>query len=183
MIAHDYPVNKLGLFINPTYPHHYYLMSYQPNHEWIIKTKYQLHIGMVQQITDHITTNLPEQLTEDFPLAQNWTITPIPLHWRGRLKRRFDLNIIVAKKVARILGYRYDKLIKNVSAATQGQQSSRTARIANAKQKFKLRTKNINNHHVIIFDDVVATGATMQESEKLLRSAGAKNVVWLSIAH
>lgn len=164
---------------------HYYLYDYKEHKNLIIGIKYRLDLYQTNLIKKLISNELPSRLYENYPMVEKWSVTPIPLHWRSRLRRRFSLNTIISKKIAKDLNLDYLNCISNVSSITQGDCKSRKARISNAKDKFKTRwnRKKIINQNIILFDDVVATGATMQACEKLLKKNGAKTIVWLSIAH
>jgi ComF family protein len=164
-------------------PNHFYLVDYQYHQKLVIKTKYSLNLTAVNQITNLIADDLNVQIQELYPLEQNWTITPVPLYWLSRLKRQFCLNSIICKKVAHRCGLNFAKLLSNTSPQTQGQCRDRASRIKNAQHKFKLRRQIKVPRNIIIFDDVVATGSTMKTCEKLLRQKGAKNIIWLSLAH
>lgn len=162
---------------------HLYLLNYQANKQLVIKTKYQLNVSTIRTVANSISNSLVSDLYDLYPLEDRWTIVPIPQHWLTRIRRRFDLNQILVKRIAKQCNMRTTKLLRNISRITQGQCKTKIERINNAKEKFSLKTTAKAPRNIILFDDVVATGATMKNCEKLLRSAGAKNVVWLSIAH
>lgn len=175
-----------SLYTSPDHKH-YYLLEYQSDRNFIINTKYHLNLFTVGIITKKISELLPEQLYQDFPLESDWIIIPIRLHWLSRFKRRFDLNEIMTKKLAnQIDNLTYLSAIKNIKHQTQGNCTDKRSRQLNAIGKFKLKNSAISkvtNQNIILFDDVVATGSTLTQCEKLLKHAGAKNVVWLSLAH
>ncbi len=183
MIARHPPIIANNLFTSPIVKYHLYVLPYQNNKHWIVETKYKLNLSRINQLVEIISNTLSEYVYDWFPLEDNWSIVSVPPHWRTRWHRRFDLNSIIANKISKPLGYGVTRPIRNVSRITQGECKTKQARIKNAKHKFKLKRRATVPRNIILFDDVVATGATMRACEKLLRQAGAKNVIWLSIAH
>ena len=58
-----------------------------------------------------------------------------------------------------------------------------TERVENIKNAFKIIDNNIvENKNVILFDDIITTGVTVNEISKILKKAGAKKVLVLIIA-
>ncbi len=56
-------------------------------------------------------------------------------------------------------------------------------RIENAKNAFFLRSKkDLSNMRILLVDDIITTGATLNACAALLKKAGAKEVVCLTIA-
>ena len=183
MIPRQTPLVFNQLYTSDLHSYHYYLLPYKPHAEWMVKTKYQLDLSRISQIVAGLTDTLPEQLHHDLPMETDWHLTYVPVYWQTKITRRFDMNQIIAKKLSRQTDFKYIKTIKNTSAVTQGQCGSRNDRIKNAATKFALRRRTTSPRNIIIIDDVVATGSTMKACQKLLNSAGAQNVVWVSIAH
>jgi len=186
MIAREGLSIGTELFTSTVNSNHVYLLDYQDNRQFIISTKYHLNLSSVKLFTGSIADYLPSELYEKYPMVTDWMIVPVPLYWRSRLKRRFSLNHIIAKQLANRLGYQYLNCLSNRSAKTQGQAGSKTQRLKNAAHKFKLKKlahKKIINKNIILLDDVVATGATMKTCEQILKNAGARQVVWLSLGH
>lgn len=59
----------------------------------------------------------------------------------------------------------------------------RKGRLENLHGCLKADEGIVRGRNVIVFDDVVTTGATYEEAKRALRSAGARRVLLLSIAH
>jgi predicted amidophosphoribosyltransferase len=52
------------------------------------------------------------------------------------------------------------------------------------KNSFAVRPEqNLTGKNIIIVDDVVTTGSTLNETKKVLRNAGARKVVCVALAH
>jgi predicted amidophosphoribosyltransferase len=60
---------------------------------------------------------------------------------------------------------------------------NRNERLKNLKDCFSADEKKIKNRNIILIDDVITTGTTMNEASKTLKDAGAKKVIGFSLAH
>jgi len=109
-------------------------------------------------------------------------IIPVPIH-RNRLYRRgFNQTMEIAKYLGQFLDvpvdYKSCQRTKQVESQTQ---LGMSARRNNVKGVFRL-IRPIEYQHVAILDDVVTTGATVEELTHVLKEAGVKNVeVWCCV--
>ena len=111
-------------------------------------------------------------------------LIPIPLHKRKFLSRGYNQAELLSQEISKNLNLKIagDCLVKIKSTKDQ------------AKLKENQRTKNLKNvfrcvkpwliagKRIILFDDVYTSGATMTEAAKVLKEAGAKEVIGLAIA-
>ena len=111
-------------------------------------------------------------------------IVPVPLHWTRLLKRRYNQAGLLAKALAD----KYTKLyapfaLKRVKAtAPQGQRKAKDRHV-NVKQAFKTSPKyNVEGKTILLIDDVMTSGATVNECAKILKAAGAEEVNILAVA-
>lgn len=75
-------------------------------------------------------------------------------------------------------------LIKKKETPPQSKTSSRSKRIANLRDSFAVTDREkLAGARVILIDDVITTGATLEEARKTLRKAGAKEILALAVAH
>ena len=118
-----------------------------------------------------------------------WLIVPVPLS-KERLKTRgynqAELigQIIISKAKSDIFVLDTTVLYKRHDTASQVEIKDRKRRLENLKGLFAVRNAQlIHKANIIVLDDVVTTGATMREAIKTLRSAGARKVIGLSVAH
>ena len=96
-------------------------------------------------------------------------IPTVPAHIR---QRGYDHAELAAKRFARLRGLPYRPLLERRDTHTQ-HTSSRQDRLRNAAQAFKTRRVAEN---VLLFDDIVTTGATVQAAAKELKRAGAERI-------
>lgn len=113
-------------------------------------------------------------------------ISAVPLH-KSRLKyRKFNQSILLAKEVAKKFDKKlyYDLIFRTKNTATQASLKSKE-RAKNLKSAFAFNEKylaEIKNKRILLVDDVMTTGATLDNCAKVLKKAGAKEVIVLVVA-
>jgi ComF family protein len=112
---------------------------------------------------------------EDKPEA----IIPVPLHNSRYRQRGYNQSLEIARTLERRLGLPLDFRSCIRTHATQAQtELAAKDRRRNMKKAFAI-TRPLTVGHVAILDDVVTTGATVNELAKVLRKAGVKRIdVW-----
>ncbi len=108
---------------------------------------------------------------------------PVPLHPKRLRERGFNQSYLLAKAAADQLKIKVweDALIRTRYTQPQAKMQ-RKERLRNVSGAFKLNPgANIENKNVVLVDDVFTTGSTMNECACILRMAGAKKVMSLSI--
>lgn len=104
-------------------------------------------------------------------------IVPVPLHARRMRERGYDQALELAKPVARALGIPLvaDALLRVRPTAPQSELDAE-ARQRNLRQAFAMRPGAALPAHVVLIDDVMTTGATLNAAAKVLLRAGVARV-------
>ena len=107
-------------------------------------------------------------------------IIPVPLHTLRYQERGFNQTIEIAKTVSKRLNIPIDTKScirnRNTPHQTNLPAKQRNKNIKNAFQVIKL----IDAQHIAILDDVMTTGATVNELAKVLKKSGVTRVdVWV----
>lgn len=112
-------------------------------------------------------------------------MVPIPLHTQRERIRGFNQSALVARKISQALGISYGMDILVRARNTKPQISlRRSERLQNIQGAFVVRNPElVRGKRIILFDDVATSGATIEEAAKTLKSAGAKKVWAVTIAH
>lgn len=126
---------------------------------------------------------LPAEIT-----AHTDAIVPVPLHSRRHRKRDYNQAEYLARGIAAAAGrqhlVRTDLLMRKRHTGTQTKLDKEHRR-ANLQGAFAVRagaTNAIQGMRIVLVDDVVTTGATTGQCAQALRSAGAAEVVVVSLA-
>ncbi len=104
-------------------------------------------------------------------------ILPVPMHPRKEKKRGYNQCDLFARGLSETMEVPWSKniLIKNEDTATQTKKT-RQERFDNVKSAFELlNPKALRGKHVLIVDDVITTGATLEAcAHKILEIPGVK---------
>lgn len=113
-------------------------------------------------------------------------IIPVPLH-RGRLfSRRYNQSALLARSLSSISGVPWapDLLERGKRTPTQGG-LNRMQRAQNVHNAFRIRQEKaaaLAGRHILLVDDVLTTGATVEACAVCLRKAGVASVLILTLA-
>ena len=97
-------------------------------------------------------------------------IIPIPLHWHKKKKRGYNQSEAICDGIAKGMKKTcdYSLLIRTIDTKTQTKKS-RYNRWENVSQIFKvLQPEKLEGKHVLLVDDVVTTGATLESAAQIL---------------
>jgi ComF family protein len=111
--------------------------------------------------------------------SQADVIMPVPLHWRRRWTRGFNQAEELARPVAQAVGLPLDnRSLQRVRATREQSHLHTDERSANLRAAFDCRIP-LHGARIILFDDVMTTGATLGAAARALTDQGAAHVrVW-----
>ncbi len=156
---------------------------------WTMKFKNNFSAGSF--FAKIIYENLPDILNE-LSINKNFNnpvIIQIPMSTSRKRSRGYNQNDIILKYFFKIAGNDFIKWEKNVlikikNTKAQSKIKNRNDRFTNIKNSFGLKnTRKIKGKNIILFDDVLTTGATLFEANKILKKAGAKKIIFMVLAH
>lgn len=113
-------------------------------------------------------------------------LVPVPLHWRRLWRRRFNQSALLAygisKQKAIVCA---PQLLQRVLHTKPQARLDKAERMKNVKHAFAVpddAREMLHDKIVVLVDDVVTTGATVNACARALKRAGAKEVRVLSLA-
>lgn len=113
-------------------------------------------------------------------------VVPVPLHWTRLIRRRYNQAALLALAIGRIGGRTVvpDALVRRRRTPSQGQMR-RLGRFRNVTGAFVIhprRAGHVAGKRVLLVDDVLTTGATVEACIRALRAAGATAVDVVTLA-
>jgi ComF family protein len=114
-------------------------------------------------------------------------LVPVPLHPRRLWWRRYNQSAELARVLAAMAGKRVDPLllVRKRETPSQGAMPSAKARRRNMLGAFAVppeRKAAVKGSRVLLIDDVMTTGATVEACARALKRAGASHVAVLTLA-
>jgi len=153
-------------------------IKYSKNQKILNKFSNLLYEFILENITDEVA----------FSNFNNPLLMPIPMHKNNLKTRGYNQSELITKEIYKIdNGKNFDielgALIKIKETPHQSTLKNKSERLKNLKGCFWANSDLIKNRNIILIDDVITTGTTMNEASKTLRKAGAKKVIGFSLAH
>jgi ComF family protein len=129
----------------------------------------------------HFANLLPEVFLESFDIA-----IPIPLYWTRKLSRGYNQAEYFGRGILDGAGSRvslHADIVKRVRSTGTQTKLDKTSRKQNMSDAFKIvTTELLKGKHVLLFDDVVTTGATVNACSRALLAHGCASVKVCALA-
>jgi len=113
-------------------------------------------------------------------LADADLLVPVPLHWRRAWSRRYNQSGALAAAIARHSGVGIARdTLRRVRPTPQQIGLSRAERAANVQSAFAVRPEcasEVQGRHIVLIDDVLTSGATVDACARALLRAKARQV-------
>lgn len=112
----------------------------------------------------------------------DWLVVPIPLHVRRLRERGFNQSLEMARGIVRYSGrLAPEALIRHVETAPQVELSAQE-RQKNVRGAFVAERSIVSGKQILLVDDIMTTGGTLEAATRALRRAGAAIVDILVLA-
>lgn len=145
------------------------LLSYKFNNE---RYKYRM---FAELLLDSLEKS-PHYMSADI-------ICSVPISKRRKKKRGFDHTLLISRYISHKTGIPYAKgaLAKLKETPPQSKLSFSERKLA-VRGAFNVKKPSlVHGKNVILIDDILTTGATVSEISRILKRAGAKRVIVLTI--
>jgi len=113
-------------------------------------------------------------------LADADVLVPVPLHWRRQWTRRFNQSAALADAISALCRVpATQSALQRVRATPQQVGMSKTERAANMQGAFRVPAEHrtdISGRRVVLIDDVLTSGATVDACARALLRAGAAHI-------
>ncbi|MBI4394737.1 MAG: ComF family protein [Candidatus Omnitrophica bacterium] len=132
-----------------------------------------------------IFTKILHRFSKSIDLKNYELIVPVPLDRSRRRERGFNQAYVIAqmlKRSAQTSSIQISELLRKRRTLPQSQ-LRREERLSHLKGAFSLRKREgANGRQILLVDDIVTTGSTINECAKTLKENGAERVDFFAIA-
>ena len=147
-------------------------------------------IGMSKPVSIYINTYNTNKIPEDKILEiinkneiKADVICYVPMTKSAIKNRGFNQCKFIAYKIGYLLDIPISNCILKIKHTKEKKTLSKDERRINVEGAFKIKdNRDIFNKVVILIDDVMTTGSTINECKKILKNNGAKRIIVLTIA-
>jgi competence protein ComFC len=144
----------------------------------IYSMKYTSVRGICEYLGEflHYTTNFPNPDV----------VTSVPLHKKRQQQRGFNQSEEIAKSFSQFSKIPYLPLLqRSRDTPNQASLTQKEERLKNLEAAFTFQLPKNSQlpQSVLIIDDVITTGTTLNECAKVLKGKGVTKVVGLTVAH
>lgn len=150
-----------------------------PFNQWLPQLKFHNRFELSKLLaTLLVMTNNHHQI-----VSKHSTLLVVPSHLRKWQQRGYNQSHLIAKHFAKLVGCKYlpHALFRVQQQQSQVGYSGKERRRLMAKD-FMLNDEVSFPQHVVLFDDVVTTGSTVNTISQLLKQRGVQSITILAIA-
>lgn len=146
----------------------------------IHRLKYDKKINLGKRLAQR----LGERVAQDRGFAECDLVIPVPLHRARHRERGFNQSEILSEGIARVAGLALAKDILKRKKHTKDQTYlNAQQRTENVRGAFVVtRPERVDGRKIVLVDDVMTTGATLNECARMLQEAGATMIFAATLA-
>ncbi|WP_249548981.1 ComF family protein [Anaplasma phagocytophilum] len=117
-------------------------------------------------------------------LARADLIVPVPMHCMRLRQRKYNQSVLLARALSKLCGIPLEVFTLNKAKNTTPQSHlPASKRLKNVWNSFAVTNSVLfRGKVVVLIDDVVTTGASLQECARVLKNSGATEVIGLTLA-
>lgn len=142
------------------------------------KLIHQLKYKGQQDIGSFLGKWLGEQMLESDMFSEVDLVVPVPLHKKKLQQRGYNQVENFGREISAVLQIPYiDSALIKTSFSTTQTIKARLARWGNMEESFVLADPAaVSNRHVLLVDDIITTGATLEACATVLKEAGGVKI-------
>ncbi len=143
----------------------------------MLLVKYQFYYAVINDVAKLVAASLRES-----PEVTGACLTYVPASAYRQKWRGFNQSQLLASDIARIIGFNCADLLTRSQFTHSQLGQGRMSRLGNLRQAFAINVKAKLPEAVIVVDDVMTTGSTLEQCARVLKQAGVKRVYGLVFA-
>lgn len=144
------------------------------------QTSKTILLAMKNESKRDIAVILSNYLDEAVPyLEKDWVVVPVATISKHVRERGFDHTKMIAKAFAKTRHLKTEILITRLDNAVQ-KNKTKKVRYEQAAQSYMLKSTKKLPKKVLLIDDMITSGATLETITKLLKASGVK-IIWATV--
>lgn len=149
-------------------------------HVWVATsyeglTKQLLHVFKYERLVSAYT-QISTMMDDSLPYLSDYVVVAVPTATTRRRQRGYDHALLLAQAICHKRGLIYERPVVRLSQTRQVG-ASRKTRFAQLKDSLLVTSpRSIKGKKILLVDDVITTGATLEAVGSQLRQHGAKEV-------
>lgn len=174
----------------PTSPtHHLYISLWQYQHPYVKEIIRHIKYYEDDRIIHMASQCLLQKIRELVPLSKPTILIPMPMTHKRLRERGFNqierlADAIVAHATEHDRISHNPHILTKITETIPQTHCTRKQRLTNMRHAFSVMPDtHIGDTHVILLDDVITTGSTMQEGVRALKAHGITHITCLALAH
>ena len=139
--------------------------------------KYRRDVGLGEELSNHLVNIIKRKnIMVDI-------VVPVPLGWKRQRERGYNQSALLARPLALALGLPFrSRALKRVRETRTQVGLSIEQRRKNVLGAFEAKPRFVAGKNILLVDDVMTTGATMEAAGLALEQAGAIKIYGLTLA-
>lgn len=157
----------------------------RPESKMLYFLKHNRNRRVSRFVAAQLNMRLGELLSDNELEAKDAVITYIPRTKKAVANYGFDQSELICRELSALSGVELLPLFYREAGGREQKKLNSLERAKNAAKNIHLTEENakmLRGRAVILFDDIVTSGSSMERALKLLRSKGTKNILGLCIA-
>ena len=145
----------------------------------ILKLKFIKH----KRLADFFAANMKAVMDKKFKDVKFDAIFPVPLHKSRINQRGFNQSLVLANSLSKLINVPViDNKLLRVKKGKNQHTLKFKERKENVKGLYKASNISINCQRVLLIDDIMTSGATLNECAKILRLEGVPKIYCITAA-
>jgi len=148
--------------------------------DFIHRFKYNGHYYLRHQLAEWLGATFAD---ERIATRRADFLVPVPLHSARLREREFNQADVLARLLALRSGLPVRACLQRIRYTSTQTRLDRDERMENLRGAFRVpQNQSVQGHHLILVDDVLTTGSTVDECARVLCQAGAASVRVVTVA-
>lgn len=148
--------------------------------ELVHRFKYSGHLFLRHQLTEWLLDGYQDERMNGKSFDY---LTPVPLHWLKQCRRGYNQAAELAEALSREIHLPVRRFLKRIRHTKTQTALDRNERMENLQGCFKMRHgRAVTGRNILLIDDILTTGSTVDECARTLLAGGASSVCALTVA-